>query len=420
MPKLERRNFALRLHHLASATLGLAITLASVAVVSQPAQAQKFKVLYTFEGGADGAGAGNLIIAAGILYGAAGGGLSNGAGAGVVYKVDPASGEETVLTTFTGVRGGAANPIGALARDSSGHLYGTAANSGKGGAGGIAFEAFAKGGRTTLHSFAKGGEGDGSSPIAGVILDKKGNLYGNATLGGTSGSGAVFELNIKSRKETILYSFKGSGGDGLSPYAALIRDSSGNLYGTTEGGGTFGGTCGTNGCGTVFRVDVTGRETVLYSFMGGTDGQNPLYGALVRDSEGNLYGTTSRGGASNLGVVFKLNKKAKESVLHSFAGGADGALPYAALIRDEAGNLYGTTIEGGSSGCQSTGCGTVFKLDTTGKETVLHTFTGKKDGANAFALVRDAAGNFYGTAESGGDTTCNPPYGCGTVFKLTP
>jgi len=404
------------------AVLAMSIVLAGI-LAARSAHAQTFKVLYRFKGEADGAGPGNLIIdASGTLYGTAGGGSSTGAGAGVVYRLDPTTGEESVLTTFTGVGGGAANPIGTLARDSSGRLYGTAANSGKGGAGGIVFETFAKGGRDTLHSFAKGGEEDGRSPIAGVILDKRGNLYGNTTLGGTSGSGVVFELHIKSRKETILYSFKGSGGDGLSPYAALIRDSSGNLYGTTEGGGNFGGVCGTNGCGTVFKVDATGHETVLYRFTGGTDGQNPLYGALVRDSAGNLYGTTSRGGASNLGVVFMLNRKGKgkETILHSFAGGPDGALPYAALIRDQAGNLYGTTIEGGGTGCQSTGCGAVFKLDTTGKETVIYTFTGKKDGANAFALVGDAAGNFYGTAETGGNTDCNPPYGCGTVFELAP
>jgi uncharacterized repeat protein (TIGR03803 family) len=309
--------------------LAMSIVLTGI-LAARSGHAQTFKVLYRFKGEADGAGPGNLIIdASGTLYGTAGGGSSTGAGAGVVYRLDPTTGEESVLTTFTGVGGGAANPIGTLARDSSGRLYGTAANSGKGGAGGIVLETFAKGGRDTLHSFAKGGEEDGRSPIAGVILDKRGNLYGNTTLGGTSGSGVVFELHIKSRKETILYSFKGSGGDGLSPYAALIRDSSGNLYGTTEGG--------------------TGHETVLYRFTGGTDGQNPLYGALVRDSGGNLYGTTSRGGASNLGVVFMLNRKGKgkETILHSFAGGADGALPYAALIRDQAGNLYGTTIEGG-------------------------------------------------------------------------
>jgi uncharacterized repeat protein (TIGR03803 family) len=244
--------------------LAMSIVLTGI-LAARSAHAQTFKVLYRFKGEADGAGPGNLIIdASGTLYGTAGGGSSTGAGAGVVYRLDPTTGEESVLTTFTGVGGGAANPIGTLARDSSGRLYGTAANSGKGGAGGIVFETFAKGGRDTLHSFAKGGEEDGRSPIAGVILDKRGNLYGNTTLGGTSGSGVVFELHIKSRKETILYSFKGSGGDGLSPYAALIRDSSGNLYGTTEGG--------------------TGHETVLYRFTGGTDGQNPLYGALVRVS----------------------------------------------------------------------------------------------------------------------------------------
>jgi uncharacterized repeat protein (TIGR03803 family) len=146
---------------------------------------------------------------------------------------------------------------------------------------------------------------------------------------------------------------------------------------------------------------------------------------LVRDSAGNLYGTTLAGGnlACGCGVVFKLNTTGKETVLHRFTGGADGRNPgLAGLVRDSAGNLYGATATGGFTGgvCAPNGCGTVFKLDTTGKKTVLHSFTGKADGAYPDAgLVRDAAGNLYGTTYSGGDLACGGG-GCGVVFKLTP
>jgi uncharacterized repeat protein (TIGR03803 family) len=163
-----------------------------------------------------------------------------------------------------------------------------------------------------------------------------------------------------------LHNFMGS--DGKSPYTGLVRDSAGNLYGTTDLGGA-------SGLGVVFNLDPTGTETVLYSFTGGSDGAQP-YAGLIRDSTGNLYGTTVTGGKFGLGVVFKLDPTGTETVLHSFAGlPTDGANPYAGLIRDSAGNFYGTTYGGGTSGY-----GVVFKLDTTGTYTVLYTFTGGADG----------------------------------------
>jgi uncharacterized repeat protein (TIGR03803 family) len=151
-------------------------------------------------------------------------------------------------------------------------------------------------------------------------------------------------------------------------HLGVIEDSAGNLYGTTYGGGTSGN-------GVVFKLDTTGKETVLYSFTGGADGAAP-FAAVIRDSAGSLYGTTRYGGVSNAGVVFKLDTTGKETVLYRFTGGADGGAPQAGVIRDLAGNLYGTTSQGGASIC----CGTVFKLDTTGKETVLCSFTGGADG----------------------------------------
>jgi uncharacterized repeat protein (TIGR03803 family) len=170
--------------------------------------------------------------------------------------------------------------------------------------------------------------------------------------------------------ETVLHSFTGS--DGAFPLAGLIADSAGNLYGTTVSGGTGGCSQGA-GCGVVFKVSPSGTETVLYSFTGGSDGAFPEAG-LIADRAGNLYGTTNRGGGSGGGVVFKLSSSGTETVLYSFTGGSDGRNPQAGLIADSAGNLYGTTEGGGS------GNGVVFKLSLGGTETVLHSFTGS-DGA---------------------------------------
>ena len=238
-----------------------------------------------------------------------------------------------------------------------------------------------------------------------MVQDSADNLYGTTPDGGASDAGVVFKV-AKHGKETVLYSFTG-GDDGGNPFAGLIRDSAGNLYGTT----TYGGDLKCNngyGCGTVFKLGKTGKETVLYSFTESPDGAYP-YAGLVRDTKGNLYGTTFFGGASGAGTVFKVDKTGKETVLYSFTGGSDGKYPYAGLLRDTKGNLYGTTEYGGASSN-----GTLFKLDTSGTETVLHSFTGGSDGGLPIAgLILDASGNLYGAAQSGGD-------GGGTVFELTP
>jgi uncharacterized repeat protein (TIGR03803 family) len=416
----------------ARAMLTMALVLTAI-FPYRSAQAQTFKVLYRFNGDSDGGGprSGLIFDSAGNLYGTTAlGGIWHGqSAAGVVFKLDK-NRDETVLTTFSG--GGAGNPLGTLARDSSGHLYGTTAETGING-GGTVFQVLAKGGRTALHIFDKGEMGDGTSPHAGVILDKKGNLYGTTTTGGASDFGVVFNLQIKSRKETILHSFTGEGGDGVVPVAPVIRDATGSLYGTTELGGTYGGACGSaplGGCGIVFKINKANTETVLYRFTGGADGANPTAG-LLPDAAGNLYGTTSYGGSGGCqygsfigcGTVFKLDKSRHETLLYTFVGGNDGAVPTDSLIRDAAGNFYGTTSLGGGTGCQSQlGCGTVFKLDSTGKETVLYRFTGGADGANPNAeLLQDAAGNLYGTTFRGGGGDKNVcSLGCGVVFKITP
>jgi uncharacterized repeat protein (TIGR03803 family) len=223
-----------------------------------------------------------------------------------------------------------------------------------------------------LHSFTGGA--DGATPDAGLVLDAAGNLYGTTVAGGASNLGTVFKLD-KTGKETLRYSFLG-GADGATPYAGLILDGAGNLYGATEVGGA-------SNSGTVFKLDTTGVETLLYSFTGGADGTPDV--GLVRDAAGNLYGTTFAGGAPSFGTVFKLDTTGTETVLYSFTGGADGGSPFGGLVRDAAGNLYGTTIEGGvdRAPCEADGyrgCGVVFKLDPTGTETVLYTFTGGRTG----------------------------------------
>ncbi len=272
---------------------------------------------------------------------------------------------------------------------------------------------------TVLYSFT-GPPTDGALPYAGVMRNKAGNLFGATFNGGTgtgacavTGCGVVFKLDT-SGKETILYNFTGVGGGGA---VGLIGDKAGNLYGATSSGGTYG-------AGVVFKLDTAGKETVLHSFTRGADGANPSAG-VIRDSAGNLYGTTPYGGTktgscvvTGCGVVFKLDPSGNETVLFGFAGGADGGSPGSGVIRDSAGNLYGTTTYGGY------GYGVVFRLDTTGKETVLYSFTGGTDGAIPSAgVIRDSAGNLYGTTGQGGiPGVCAgiQPGPCGVVFKLDP
>ena len=404
---------------LRAVSVGLAVAMVLVPAVA--AQAQTLTVLYSFTGGADGGypvDNGSLVRdAAGNLYGTTvyggTGGCNTGydSGCGTVFTVDT-TGKETVLYSFTGIRGDGEYPSGGLVRDAAGNLYGTTDDGGAYGCGSV-FMVDKTGKETVLYSFCSA-QNDGTYPGAGLLRDAAGNLYGTTAKGGASNAGTVFKLD-KAGKQTVLHSFTG-GADGGVPYAGLIRDAAGNLYGTTAWGGT-------SDDGTVFKLDTTGKETVLHSFKG-RDGENP-YGGLVRDAAGNLYGTTYDGGAYNTGcwgegqegcgVVFKLAATGKETVLHSFqappAGPEDGALPSAGLVRDAAGNLYGTTTYGGESPC---GCGTLFKVGKNGKETVLYTFTGGTDGGDPYAgLVRDAKGNLHGTALESG-------FGDGTVFTLTP
>ena len=359
-------------------------------------------VLYTFEGGGSYPYAGVIEDSAGNLYGTASSGGGIGDCCGVVYKLD-AAGHYTVLYTFAE---GAERPYGAeggypqagVIRDSAGNLYGTTDRGGAADAG-VVFKLDTNGQETVLANFP--GPSDGSFPATGVVGDSAGNLYGTASSGDPSNAGVVYELDTAGH-ETVLYSFTG-GADGAFPEAGVIRDSAGNLYGTTTRGGT-------EDQGVVYKLDTVGQETVLYSFGGGADGANPYTAGVIRDPAGNLYGTTGVGGINGLegvGVVYKLDTAGNYTVLHSFTGGADGANPYTGVIRDPAGNLYGTTGVGGAANA-----GVVFKVDTAGQETVLYSFTGLADGGSPNALTLDSAGNLYGTTYDGGTAKR------GVVYKL--
>jgi uncharacterized repeat protein (TIGR03803 family) len=209
-----------------------------------------------------------------------------------------------------------------------------------------------------------------------------------------------------------LYPFNSSGNlsDGGWPEAGVVRDSAGNLYGTTFFGGTGTGCdINFNGCGTAFKVDSSGNETVLHSFSGAQDGWNPT-SSLILDSAGNLYGTTALGGAHGLGVVFEIDSSGNETIVHSFDR-TDGANPNAGLVQDASGDLYGTTQYGGE-GCDFKGCGTVFKLSPSGQITTLHSFIRFDGDGPLGGITVDSSGNVYGTTWLGG------LYGYGTVFKI--
>jgi uncharacterized repeat protein (TIGR03803 family) len=351
-------------------------------------------VLYSFTGGADGSSPNGVIRdSGGNLYGTTyQGGTSN---AGVAFKIDP-SGNETVLYSFTGAADGG-GPYGPLVRDSAGNLYGTTYQGGASNAG-VVFKIDPSSHETVLYTFTGGA--DGGYPYGALILDPEGNLYGTTNGGGASGAGVVFKID-NSGNEILLYGFTG-GNDGGYPTAGVVMDSAGNLYGTTNGGGA-------SGAGVVFEIDKAGNEIVLYAFTGGSDGGSPAAG-LIRDPGGNLYGTTGFGGRANLGVVFKLDKSGNETVLHTFMRGADGDQPdLAGVISDEAGNLYGTTAFNGAGGQ-----GTVYKLDPGGNDTVLYAFPGAADGQypynNGVTLGWD--GQLYGATALGGNG------GEGVVYRL--
>jgi len=380
-------------------------------------------MLYSFTGGADGAGPSAATMvrdAQGSLYGTTqlGGNLACNAslhpGCGTVWKLDNA-GNLTPLHIFTGAALDAGGSSG-MAQDANGNLYGTAAD---GYGNGLVFEVDKNGTYTVSYDFMGGL--DGSLPAGYLFRDAAGNLFGTTLQGGGSidqcpyqqSCGTVYELN-PAGQHTVLYPFLDSSG-GANPNT-LIGDGAGNLYGTTWLGGQ--GCSQLAGCGTVFKLDASGKKTVLYYFTGGNDGSTPN-GSLVLDPAGNLYGTTQAGGdlacpyngGAGCGVVFKLDPNGVETVLHAFHGGSDGNVPVAVVL-DAAGNLYGTT----QSGPNANICGTIFKFDTKRNLTNVHNFdpAGSDGCFPGGALLQDAAGNLYGATTGGGALQD------GTLFRVKP
>jgi uncharacterized repeat protein (TIGR03803 family) len=344
-----------------------------------------------------------------------------------------ALGAEESLYSFKGGSDGAV-PFASLTSDNTGNLYGTTAGGGgsgcEGGDGcGTVFKLAPGGKETVLYSFQGGN--DGAYPRGGLIADNAGNFYGTTGEGGGGncggGCGTVFKV-APDATETILYAFQGAA-DGVGPVGNLIADASGDLFGVTYGGGSFGGSdCADEGCGTVFEVMANGAKKTLYTFLGRSDGWQPRAG-LQMDNAGNLYGTTSGGGSApncpngsdGCGTVFEVAPDGTETILHAFQGASDGAAPISNLIADSAGNLYGTTAGGGSCSLGFLGCGTVFKLAPDGTETVLYALRGgDTDGwAPEAGVVMDKKGNLYGTTYYGGSTSCGGS-GCGVVFEVLP
>ena len=382
--------------------LVIAISLGSLAL--QSAQAQTETLLHSFQSnGKDGTQprAGLVRDTKGNLYGTttSGGTYNNG----TVFQLTP-SGSEKILHNFNHNTGDGMSPLAGLIRDTQGNLYGTTVG---GGAylGGTVFELTPSGKETVLHSFDDVTT-DGFGPVASLVRDAQGNLYGMTPSGGPSSGGIVFEVT-PSGTETILHSFDDSNStNGYGPEAGLIMDASGNFYGTTQAGGTEGALS----YGTAFEMTPSGTETVLHTFGIGTDGSN-VWAGLVRDAKGNLYGTTYQGGTYGNGTVFEVTPSGTETVLHSFNNdGTDGYGPMAGLVIDASGNLYGTTEFGGTYTY-----GTVFEITPSGTETILHSFGAGTDGRNPVAgLVLDTQGNLYGTTEKGG------AHGGGAVFKVKP
>jgi uncharacterized repeat protein (TIGR03803 family) len=355
-------------------------------------------------------------------------------GDGTVFELTPGAGgsyTEKVLYSFGANASDGVNPQAGLVLDAKGNLYGSTVSGGKNGAGTV-YELVA--GTTLpwtekiLYSFGVNST-DGSGPKAGVILDATGNVYGTTTAGGANSLGTAFELVAGTTlpwTEKILYSFGANSTDGTGPRANLIFDAKGNLYGTTAAGGKYS-------AGTVFELKPASTlpwtETILHPFdQNGTDGSLP-YGGLIFDASGNLYGTTFGGGSNpsygGLGSVYELVAEAggtyMEKVIHSFGGSPDGNYPYGSLVFDAYGNLYGTTASGGSVNAPYDSYGMIFELTPAAggswTESEVYAFgSAVGDGtAPTCNLIADANGDLFGTTGSGG--TADAGLG-GTVFEI--
>ena len=383
------------------------------------ATAQTFKVFFTFNFTDGSSPNGGLITdSAGNFYGTTQfGGTSN---RGLVFKLDP-SGQQTILYTFTGASDGGI-PIGRLIRDTAGNLYGITSLGGDPTCScGTVFKLATNGSLKVLHAF-KGGK-DGSQnqgqPELGLVM-VNGDLYGSASFGGVSGCdgtlgcGIVFKVT-QSGKETVLHRFTGQA-DGAFPQD-LTGDKAGNIYGAT------GGSYKAGNAGTIFKFDTTGKMTTLYTFPGGAAGNSPRW-HLLRNASGTFHGVTQFGGdttncaiaSAGCGVVFTVDASAKERVLHTFGKKASGGEEPSGGLFDVAGNFYGVTVYGGTVNSNCTfGCGVVYRVNNSGNFSVLYRFTGGADGGlPSGSLTEDASGNLYGATDQGGNGNN------GVIYEITP
>ena len=423
MTTRPRFTFHLPLPAFALALLGVLTMLATA-----PGLAQTFTVLHTFTGGADGASPNGVTVGGpGTLYGTTYVGGTHQKG--VVFKLAQRGSGWTLspLYEFTdGSDGG--QPLAGVAVGPNGALYGTTHYGGSANYGTV-FEvqppptrcnsATCYWNETVLHSFS-GQENDGSLPQYGnLIFDQAGNIYGTTQYGGTYGEGVAFELSPSDGgwALSVLHSFQDNGVDGWEPKFGVIFDPAGNLYGTTQYGGTAEG-------GTVFELLPSGgtwAEDILYDFPLNLGGFGAYPTALVMDQSGNLYGSATYSGANN-GSVFELTRSDGTwifSMLYTFA--TDSCFPQPVAM-DTAGNFYGICSIAGHYGL-----GWVFELTNSGGSwtlTDLHDFTGQSDGGNPFGpVVLDSSGNLYGATQTGGNLSDCIGYGtagCGVVWEITP
>jgi uncharacterized repeat protein (TIGR03803 family) len=405
-----------RLRYLVSGAL--AFLVAALALSSGGSAATTQGVVYDFTGGVDGGNAATSVAfdPTGRAYVTTVSG--GGAGCGTVDRLAPRQGVfvSRTLWTFTCGADGK-NPHGGVTLDAAGNIYGTTVAGGSGGVCsgdgcGVVFRIGPHGAFRTLYDFTGGKDGFG--PGNAPALDSHGALYGDAPDGGGHGFGVVYQLSFKHRWVLkVIHAFSGGNDGSTGSLGPLLVDAAGDVFGVAELGGR-------HQAGTVFRItpgaDGTWNFDVLYAFKGSPDAGFP-YGGLIADSQGDLFGTTYFGGATGNGTVYELVHRSTgtyfERVIYSFTGGSDGANPTSTLVFDAAGDLFGTTSAGGGS-C---GCGTVFKLDhMTGAETTVHEFGATRtDGAYAYyGLTPDEHGDLFTSTVAGGT------FGQGTIFGIVP
>ncbi|MBZ5572433.1 MAG: hypothetical protein LAO09_11220 [Acidobacteriia bacterium] len=384
-------------------------------------------VIHTFDfdyNGIEGAyPTGDLVFDnAGNLYGTTSRGPYHNDGGGIVFQLSPMIGgtwQESIIYNLP-----ASNiccfPGPDLAFDAKGNIFGSAPT--YPGNSGIVFELQPQPDGTwdgsVLYTFSD--PNNGTYPSGKIVVDDVGNLYGTTVEGGGTGCygygcGVVFQLSSNSGVWTETVLFRLSGRRGCCPEGGLVRDPVGNLLGVASGGGS-------GGLGSLFELS-QGQNgwaaSLLHTFHSAQRGAIPQ-GALVADASGNLFGTTQSGGAHAMGSVFEIDSNGKQSVLYSFAGGKDGQSPYSKLVFDTAGNLYGTTLYGGDTNCETSGCGTVFEISPgpggtwTGK--IIHAFNGTDGSHPIGGLVFDSDGNLYGATSQGGPDDAEG----GVIFQLTP